>query len=326
MKLNPHSTVLLARRQRIVIIINHFGRWPEWIDLFIESCKRNQDITWLINTDCGEPENWASNVLLRQTTLESYTEFVSRRLGVDLRLSTPYKLCDIRPALGHIHCDQIAGHDFWGYGDIDVVYGDIRSFYTDDLLRQNDLISTHDFLVSGHLAIIRNNWMMRNAFRHFWHWRESITAGEYVFFDEYYFSMLFWRRGRPPGIWKHIPKRLNPYFRRALFREQYSTPLTPLPWINGAELHPQIWIWRDGRLTNDQDAGREFLYLHFMNWKNVRYIARRPPDGKAAWEKLDQIMQVGWREASRHGCCISPLGITSLAEIGRVRQAVTDPG
>ncbi|WP_420882928.1 DUF6625 family protein [Zooshikella ganghwensis] len=36
----------------IAIIIPYFGQWPEWIDLYIESCKHNPSIDWLLFSDC----------------------------------------------------------------------------------------------------------------------------------------------------------------------------------------------------------------------------------------------------------------------------------
>ena len=48
--------------------------------------------------------------------------------------SDPYKLCDLKPAYGHIHERDIAGYRFFGYGDIDIVYGQISDFYTGKLV------------------------------------------------------------------------------------------------------------------------------------------------------------------------------------------------
>ena len=35
---------------------------------------------------------------------------------------------------------------------------------------------------------------------------------------------------------------------------------------------PGRWFWRDGRLMNERYQEREFLYLHFMNWKSDRWL------------------------------------------------------
>lgn len=44
-------------RYKIAIIIPYFGKFPEWIDLFLYSCSRNAklsegiEVNWLIFTD-----------------------------------------------------------------------------------------------------------------------------------------------------------------------------------------------------------------------------------------------------------------------------------
>jgi len=49
---------------------------------------------------------------------------------------------------------------------------------------------------------------------------------------------------------------------RRLFVERYSTVLSPLKkWHDGTMDYPRIWFWINGRLTNDRDHEREFLYL-----------------------------------------------------------------
>ena len=49
-------------REWLIMLMPYFGRWPEWINLFIESCRWNPDVRWRFYTDCGEPENKADNV------------------------------------------------------------------------------------------------------------------------------------------------------------------------------------------------------------------------------------------------------------------------
>lgn len=57
---------------KIAIIIPYFGKFPEWIDLFLYSCSLNNKITnnividWLIFTDCEQPQIvYANTIFLR---------------------------------------------------------------------------------------------------------------------------------------------------------------------------------------------------------------------------------------------------------------------
>ena len=156
--------MVVRRHPSLAMIVFYFGRWPPWIEFFVETCKWNPDIHWLLYTDCGAPENRADNVSIRHISFADYKALARRRTGITADPDHPYKLCDLRPALGHIHADDIAGYDFFGFGDLDVFYGHIRCFYTDALLNAYDVLSTHPEIVSGHLAVLRNTDELRRAY------------------------------------------------------------------------------------------------------------------------------------------------------------------
>lgn len=49
----------------------------------------------------------------------------SEKLSFAVNIGYPYKLCDFKPAYGFLFPEIIKRYDFWGHGDIDVVYGNI---------------------------------------------------------------------------------------------------------------------------------------------------------------------------------------------------------
>jgi len=288
----------------LIMLIPYFGKWPEWIDLFVESCKWNPSVCWRIYTDCGAPQNKAENVEIIDFTLADYKALVSDRLGLRFNPSDPYKLCDIRPALGYIHEQEIAEFRFFGFGDVDVVYGNIRKFYTDELLDQWDVLSTHNERLSGHFAVLRNTPQLRRAFRGIPNHRALLERPEYVGIDETLFGSALQRRNRLLNLVKRKP--------RTLFVERYSTVLSGRGWHDGTMNYPLRWFWRKGELTNDRDADRDFLYLHFMRWKSLRYLASSPAPGQGAWLNLDHLVHIDWPHAATHGFCISPAGFTAI--------------
>src|SRR5471032_2033341 len=91
---------------RILFLIPYFGQWPFWMPFFLESFRRNTDIDWLLFSDCGIPENLPPNVTVETMSFGDYCGLVSRRLNIDFAPDAAYKLCDIKPALGHIHADR----------------------------------------------------------------------------------------------------------------------------------------------------------------------------------------------------------------------------
>ena len=87
----------------IVLLIPYFGKWPVWFDFFLISCRFNTSIQWIIYTDCPIPENSPDNVKYKKISFKDYNIFVSDKLGINFNPDNPYKLCDLKPALGFIH-------------------------------------------------------------------------------------------------------------------------------------------------------------------------------------------------------------------------------
>ena len=293
----------------VIIIISYFGIWPEWINLFMESCRLNPTIDWIIYSDCGACENTPANVQIRAVTYADYCARIAHALKIDFRPEQTYKLCETKIMTGMTHAQDIKGYDFFGYGDIDLVYGNIRDILKTSLSSDCNLISTHSFLVSGHFALMRNSFRMRNAFRMIPSWRTHVLAKDYVSVDEHRFSKVFWKLGGYNPLYNRINAVLfRP--RTLVFDEQYTTPMIPFPWHNGSMDHPQNWVWKDGNITNDRDGDRRFLYLHFMNWRHARYAEKQVVQA-GAWAKVPFVMRGGWRDML-DGFSISPEGIAPL--------------
>jgi len=277
----------------IVIIIPYFGKWPEWFELFLVSCKWNESIDWLFYTDCPEPEYSLPNVRYIHTSFTDYCALVSSKLGIDFKPTNAYKLCDVKPFYGFIHEQDIAAYDYFGFGDVDVIYGNLRHFLTDHVLTHN-LISTHANRISGHFCLLKNIDSMRNAFRRMDTWESFLENSEHQGIDESKFTKVFLKHRKHPEMLVKLSGLFDPYQSNNYWKEQYSTILSPKPWHDGKLDHPEAWQWRSGRLVNDCDGDREFMYLHFMNWKSSRWLSRDRlrGNGEAAWEELDKVVYV----------------------------------
>lgn len=251
----------------ICFIIPYFGRWPFWMPFFLESCRYNPDVDWVLFSDCGVPGRLPDNVRVHEVSYVDYCRLVSKRLGIEFAPGNPYKLCDIKQALGYIHQDILQGYDFWAFGDIDLIYGDLRGYFTAERLARYDLLSTHRRRVSGHLCLLRNTSRMREAFMLIPNWRERFCDQTHHALDEGAFSRIFlWRKNFPEPLFNLVGK-FNPWRRRSEFVEAYSTPNAGIDWIDGGRQFPWRWFWRNGKLFNDKDQGQEFPYFHFAVWK-----------------------------------------------------------
>ncbi len=303
----------------ITLLVPFFGYFPEWAPFYFETIRRNPTIRFIFYTDCDTtPYESISNITFRKTTFEEYIENVRRVSGVNFRPANPYKLCDLRPLYPIIHFNDIRDADFYGWTDMDVLYGDIRSFYTDNILSTYDVISTHATRVSGHLALFRNLPKYRNLYRRIYNWKERLEDPYYNGMDENGITnalcMTFFDKLNEKMHW-NIQNAFTHYLsqrkkKKLYLVEQYTTPFIPVPWIDGTvnSDQPSEWYYRDGTITNNRDVKRSFIYLHLMNFKNSQW---RHDGTKAPWEGKEKICFAS-PEDMNFGIKISPNGIEKL--------------
>ena len=76
-------------------------------------------------------------------------------------LESPYKLCDYRPTYGLALSKWIGTYDFWGYCDLDMLFGDLRKYFSDEILSKVDRC-----YVNGHISekSVKNEIHMINDF------------------------------------------------------------------------------------------------------------------------------------------------------------------
>jgi len=306
----------------IAIVIPYFGQWDQWAPLFFETVRRNDSIQFLVFTDCDGAGLTASNLRIFPMSFAEYVAMVNERLGIAFTPDNAYKLCDLRPLLGRIHKPELDGFDFYGWCDLDLLFGDIRAFYTDELLAQYDVLSTHEHRISGHFALFRNTRRNREMYRHIYAWQQALWHPEFVGIDEHGITNAYlmtvcdrFNEKFHLHVSNHLTRALANRRRRRLFmKEQYTTPFVPRPWLDGSRdsAQPCRWYYRDGHITNHRDGGREFIYVHFMNFKSSRWRH----DGTAApWEALDRVC---WAkvEDMKNGIVIDASGIWPLPSAG----------
>jgi hypothetical protein len=317
--------------QSILIIIDYFGSWPEWFPVFLASCEANPTIHWHIHTDCPIPPRRPANVRFFSISMIEYYKKVGRILDISIPNLDPYKICNIRTAFGVIYEHEIRPFDYFGYGDMDVIYGDIRKFYTDKVLTKS-FISTHYAIASGHLTLFKNENWLRNAFRRISRWKAVLEMSEptpwTMNLNESGFTQVFRRSHFLSKNLRrkfHISDRLDdflyriflPYWRRharnSYFKEQYTTPFTPLKWHDGRPDHPRVWYWKNGHITNNRDNEREFIYLHLMNFRKARHLNRREKK-KVFWEELPGILRFDVNSYAGENVRIDEQGIHRIDE------------
>lgn len=167
----------------VIFIVPYFGCFNNYFELWLESCKSNSSVDWLIFTDCKDEYDYPQNVKVVNISFEKIRSLFQQHFDFKLSLEKPYKLCDYRPAFGEVFYEYIKEYDFWGYCDTDIIWGNIRRFVTEDILEKYEKIGSR-----GHCCLIRNTQKMRKAYRYesdtMVTYREVFSSPKAFCFDE----------------------------------------------------------------------------------------------------------------------------------------------
>lgn len=159
---------------RKVFVVPYFGKFPNYIQLWLDSCGRNGSFNWVLITDCElYALNIPSNVFCIKSTLDKIEDIFKKKIHPNIILTTPYKLCDYRPAYWMILDSYEITYDYWGYCDIDLIFGDLSVFIQDKVLMKYD-----KFLSNGHLTLYSSKEKIKNAFQ--------LTGSKYLWKDIYF--------------------------------------------------------------------------------------------------------------------------------------------
>lgn len=279
--------------QRIIFIIPYFGKWPIWMELYLDSLRRNPTIDFLFITDCDTTVlDGIPNVRYKRSSFERYIDKYRELLGKEINIPNPYKICDLRPFYALVHAEDIKTYDFFGWTDLDLVLGNLRQFYTEQILKNHDVLSTHESRLSGHCALLRNTPKHKLIGYKIYRWKESLKNPQFVGIDEHGITNALQMTLLDKVAEKMKFSKNNALcnfirrfkIRKHYFVEQYTTPFTPIPWIDGSlnEDQPNEWRYFQGVITNTRDIGRNFMYLHFMNFKSSQWRINK---SEAPWEK-----------------------------------------
>lgn len=170
--------------QKIALINCYIGPFPWFFKLFLKSCETNPTIDFFIFTDNIIDYQIPSNVKIISLTLADFNMLATEKLEMKIEVEKPYKLCDFKPAFGLIFSSYLKDYAFWGMTDLDVVYGRIREFMTDEVLDEYDVICVrHDFITAC-CMLYKNNDYVNNLFKKSRDYEMIFTSQKNYAFDE----------------------------------------------------------------------------------------------------------------------------------------------
>jgi len=255
---------------KCTFIIPYYGEFPEYFQLFLNSCKYNPDFEWLIFTDNRKAYSWPKNVHVHYESFKKMQERVYNAFPFHPELKTPYKLCDLKPMYGYLFSDYLKKTDFWGYCDCDLIFGNLNLFITDSLLDSYDKIFS-----LGHCSLIRNTEKNNTRFMQPLNGRpiyqEVLQSNRIFTFDESYLPTNINEIFKQSGATIYVEDRsANTRARSTLFQitryhDDLKTYFTEQP-------HRSVYIWTSGHLyrysTNLGEFSRtELMYMHLQRRK-----------------------------------------------------------
>ena len=244
---------------KAAVVIPFIGKWPAYFPLFLKGCAQNTWLDVLFFTNCPKPQAPPPNLKFFSATLSSISRLASEKLELPLTFTHSYKLCDLKPFYGKVFEDYLKEYDYWGYGDVDLLYGDAKAFLVPLMQEGLDVISNRREILSGSLALLRNNEDMKMLATHIPEWKERLQSPKHENLDETANSNIIWEGGLktdlPPQCFtKLISDKLETGSLKAHFKYTCREHLEPgerIYYKNGQFMAP------DGPMA----------YVHFVNLK-----------------------------------------------------------
>ena len=169
--------------KKICLIVVYLGSLPHWMNLFLKSCEMNPSVNWLIFTDGKIPKPCPKNVRFVKFDMNDFNRLATKKIGIDVKITRKYKLCDFKPAYGLIFEDYLKDYDFWGCTDLDIVYGQIRHFIDDKLMEKYEIITSKKYLV-GHFTLYKNVQKVNQIFKKHKDYMKVFQGNRNYIFDE----------------------------------------------------------------------------------------------------------------------------------------------
>lgn len=128
--------------------------------LTLKTMGANPTLDWLIFSDQAPPVDLPSNIRFFPDQLQNLAHRIEKVAGTKVSIARPYDLCIFRPCYGQVFAEHLRSYDFWGHCDLDVLWGDLRSFITEEILEKYDRV-----LIRGHLSLYLNTPQINAAYK-----------------------------------------------------------------------------------------------------------------------------------------------------------------
>lgn len=285
-------------KNSIAVIVTWFGPLPPYFPAWLKSAEYNPSIDFFCFFDHSF-ESQAENIHIIQTTMDKEIERISQATGERINIKNAYKFCDLRPFFGVGYQEFIKVYAFWAYCDIDMVFGDLRKFLTDDVLSKYDR-----FYEYGYLSVFRNNAQMNHLY--------DLPGGIYSR------SAIFRGKGKCTpeeqyGLYRISEKNNIKWYREKNFADFYI-PYSSYILNQRENYDEQVFYWEDGKVIRAyvEDGIVKSDEMAFLHWqKRKPTITKETLDGNSYFLTPTELV------AKDHG-------VPSIEEINKYNPTLTD--
>ena len=250
---------------KIAIVVAYFGKFPHYFPLWLRSCEYNETIDFIIVTD-QIFDTLPQNVRIVKMSLSEMQERASKILGFEAKLGRPYKCCDYRPMYGVIFNDYLETYDYWGHCDIDLIFGDLQSFFI-----KFNLYDYDKFGCLGHLSLYRNTDKVNNAYKiqshNILYYKDVYTTDNSCIFDEVNgITAIMLQNGFKVFTQRIFIDIVTMYSRYRIIEvypldeKAVNYPVQSFYWSEGKVFHVYV---KDNAISQD-----EYIYVHFQKRPN----------------------------------------------------------
>ncbi len=258
---------------KTALIIPYFGKFPNYFYLHLISIRHNPDFTWFFFTDDYTEYDYPPNAKVFYMSFDEMRSLVQSKFDFPIALERPYKLCDFKPAYGHIFAEYLKEYDYWGHCDLDVIWGDLNKYLKDKLAEDYDLLYRE-----GALRLYKNDDNINQLYKKegsIFNYKKVFSHKENYSFDEELGIQRIAERNRiklyvNDNDVADIDAFVGPLYIRRVCKKRWKDEAGIFRSIKNYK--NQIFRWENGKvyriyIDNGLVGKDEFMYLHLLKRK-----------------------------------------------------------
>lgn len=262
---------------KVIIFACYFGRLPNYFRLWLKSCGFNPQYEFLFFCD-SDPDEYEipRNVRFIRMTFAEMKKHIAKQLNTSPAvIKSPYKLTDYKVAYGDIFREYLDGADYWGYCDIDMVFGRLNNYLPALFAEGFDKIYE-----LGHLTLYKNTEYMRKLYTMpggAFSYKTVYSSPMFYSFDEHAGMIAISRRNKVKEFLHEDMADISCRIKRMTASRQEN-------------YRRQVFYFENGRayrayIDNDRVFQEEYVYIHFQKRKYTSI-----PDSANAYYLLSDRM------------------------------------